>query len=63
MKLLGSNQIIFDVKNGEITIRPVEMSLEEAFGSIKPTKEIKNKTEAELEEILAEETAQRQLAK
>ena len=59
--ILGSDYIVFEIKDGEVVIKPVEMNYEEAFSSVQTPAHMKDMSEKEIKDIIEDEVAEKYL--
>ena len=53
--ILKSKKVIFQIENNQIRLLPVEMTLEEAFGSVKTPNNILGKSHAKIRQTIQDE--------
>jgi bifunctional DNA-binding transcriptional regulator/antitoxin component of YhaV-PrlF toxin-antitoxin module len=57
--ILGSDYIVFEIIDGQVVIKPVEMDFEQAYGSVPVPPHMKNMSDKEIGEIIEDEVAQK----
>jgi len=59
--ILGSDYIVFEIIDGQVVIKPVEMDFEEAYGSVAIPPHMKNMSDKEVSEVIEDEVAEKYL--
>ncbi|MEM1312330.1 MAG: AbrB/MazE/SpoVT family DNA-binding domain-containing protein [Patescibacteria group bacterium] len=54
---LASDYVVFEIRNGEVFIKPVEMNFEEALGSVDTPKHIGGMTNKEMRQVISDDVA------
>jgi bifunctional DNA-binding transcriptional regulator/antitoxin component of YhaV-PrlF toxin-antitoxin module len=59
--ILGSDYIVFEIIDGQVVIKPVEMDFEEAYGSVAVPSHMKNMGDKEMSEVIEDEAVEKYL--